>query len=124
MFGGWGREGGLTLPCLPTGRSVPSCAMISLRRRLERAARHPIIGPLVVVFLVLLIVLTIVHGTHDQLAEDGLACVGITFALMALARLVIIVQPLLVVAAVASDRAPPVRRVGGRALEGERPASF
>jgi hypothetical protein len=98
--------------------------MMSLRRRLERAARHPIIGPLVVVFLVLLMVLTIVHGTHDQLAEDGLACVGITFALMALARLVIIAEPLLVVVAVASDRAPPIRRVRGRALARARPTSF
>jgi hypothetical protein len=81
--------------------------VIALRRRLERASRHPLLGPLVILLLMLLVAVTIAHGTHDQIAEEGLTCVAIAFTLVALVGSLLRRPPLLRATSVESRGPPP-----------------
>ena len=51
--------------------------MIRLRRLLERGRAHPILGPVLLVFLVLLLAMVFVHAAHDGMeaaTEVGVIC--------------------------------------------------
>jgi hypothetical protein len=52
--------------------------VIELRRKLDRGLRHPWLGPLCLILLVLMLVFTAVHGAHDQMHQAGelIVCVG------------------------------------------------
>src|SRR5262245_42983483 len=60
--------------------------MIALRRKLQRAAQHPLLGPVVLLLLALLLVFTALHATHDQMHSDDLI-VCVAFVLLALSSL-------------------------------------
>ena len=58
--------------------------MIRLRRLLERGRRHPLLGPIVLILLVLLLAMVCFHATQDGwdgAAEFGAACIAITTVL-------------------------------------------
>lgn len=58
--------------------------MIRLRRMLERGRRHPVLGPLVLVLLVLLLAMVCFHAAHegwDGAAEVGAVCIAIAAVL-------------------------------------------
>lgn len=82
--------------------------MVRLRREIERGARHPVVGPLLIVLLALMVAFTVMHeGNEATGGQIGELCVGIALILLA----VIVVWPLAVrgrvVAAVPPGRAPP-----------------
>lgn len=62
--------------------------MIRLRRMLERGRKHPVLGPVVLVLLVLLLAMVCFHAAHDGwdgAVEMGAVCVGIAAILAAVA---------------------------------------
>ncbi len=64
--------------------------MIRLNESLARARRHRWLGLLVVIVLAFLLVMTVMHGTHDQAAPDApSSCVAIVLAFF-LVRLVLV----------------------------------
>ena len=61
--------------------------MIRLRRMLERGRRHPLLGPIVIVLLVLLLAMVCLHAAHegwDGAVELGAICIGFVTILGAL----------------------------------------
>lgn len=59
--------------------------MIALRRKIERWRRHPIIGPLLIVLLILVLAFVFLHESHEKIAADlGELCVGIALLVVAL----------------------------------------
>ena len=58
--------------------SIPP--LIRLRRTLERGRRHPILGPIVLILLVLLLAMVFMHAAHDEhgsAVEAGFFCLAI-----------------------------------------------
>ena len=54
--------------------------MIRLRRMLERGRRHPVLGPIVIVLLIVLLAMVCLHAAHegwDGAAELGAVCIGL-----------------------------------------------
>jgi hypothetical protein len=54
--------------------------VIRLRHILERGRRHPILGPIVLVLLVLLLAMVFMHAAHDEhgtAVEAGFFCLAI-----------------------------------------------
>lgn len=82
--------------------------MIRLRRDLERGARHPILGPLLILLLVLMLAFTVAHeGNEAAGAKLAELCVGIALILLAFFALS---QPSAragVAVSILSTRAPP-----------------
>lgn len=93
--------------------------MIQLRQTLDRGRRHPILGPLLVLLLVLLLAMTFLHGAHDshELASDfGGFCLGMAFVLaMLVVERIARSNPTFTVA-VPDDRGPPHPRRARAAL--------
>lgn len=59
--------------------------MIALRRKIERWRRHPILGPLLIVLLVLVLAFVFLHESHEKIAADvAELCVGIALLLVAM----------------------------------------
>lgn len=74
---------------------------------IERGRRHPVLGPLIVVLLVLLIAFTLWHEGNEAVGADaGVLCVGIALVLM-LAALIAPSPSLRLVTVVVGARAPP-----------------
>lgn len=66
------------------GTSVSLAAMIRLRRQIERGLRHPVLGPLLLLLLAVLVVLTALHEVREGVPGDAaVACVAIAILLMA-----------------------------------------
>lgn len=64
--------------------------MIRLRRTLERARQHPLLGPLVMVVLLLLLVMVAFHAIHDgQHAASDVA----PFCLAIIAVVAFLIRP-------------------------------
>ncbi len=84
--------------------------MIRVREILERGRRHPVVGPLVLILLVLLLAMTFVHGAHDSehmVVEFGGVCMAlVTFLGVLLMRSISKALPRIVVAS-PGDRGPP-----------------
>lgn len=60
--------------------------MIRLRRMLERGRKHPVLGPIVLVLLVLLLAMVCFHAAQDGwdgAAEIGALCIGLVTMLAA-----------------------------------------
>jgi hypothetical protein len=59
--------------------------MMRLRSEIERGARHPIVGPLLIVLLAVLIAFTVMHeGNEATGGQIGELCVGIALTLLAI----------------------------------------
>ena len=57
--------------------------MIRLRASIDRGRRHPLLGPLLIVVLVLVIALMMLHeGQESAVADLGPLCIGITLLLL------------------------------------------
>ena len=87
--------------------------MIELRRKLERARAHPVLGPLVLIVLVLVLAMVFMHGVHDshEVATDfGAVCIALAtaFTFVVLVRVIRLMLKLSEIHRV--SRAPP--RVG------------
>jgi hypothetical protein len=57
--------------------------VIELRRKLERARTHPILGPIVVVVLVLvlaMVLLHVLHDSHEAAVDLGAVCIAMAVA--------------------------------------------
>lgn len=62
------------------GKSCSIPPLIRLRRTLERGRRHPILGPIVLILLVLLLAMVFMHAAHDEhgaAIEAGFFCLAI-----------------------------------------------
>lgn len=84
--------------------------MVRLRRMLERGRRHPVLGPILVVLLVLLLAMTWLHAAHegwDGAIDLGVVCVVLASIVvgLVLGRLVTFVPGL--AAHTRADRGPP-----------------
>jgi hydrogenase-4 membrane subunit HyfE len=65
---------------LRAGKSCSIPPLIRLRRTLERGRRHPILGPIVLILLVLLLAMVFMHAAHDEhgtAVEAGFFCLAI-----------------------------------------------
>jgi hypothetical protein len=54
--------------------------VIRLRRTLERGRKHPLLGPIVLILLVLLLAMVFLHAAHDDhgaAVETGFFCLAI-----------------------------------------------
>lgn len=68
--------------------------MIRLRREIERGLRHPLVGPLLLVFLAVLVVFIALHETSDSIAGHvALICVAIAIVLLAAVSLAGVPHP-------------------------------
>lgn len=57
--------------------------MIRLRKLIDRGRRHPVLGPVLIVVLVLVIALMMFHEGHESTGADvGVLCVGIMLLLI------------------------------------------
>lgn len=57
--------------------------MIRLRALIDRGRRHPLLGPLLIVVLVLVFALMLLHEGQESTAADlGPLCIGITLLLL------------------------------------------
>lgn len=88
--------------------SEPVLAVIALRRNIERWRRHPIIGPILIVLLVVMLAFVFLHESHEQIAaEVGELCVGIALLCLALLLPAAIVCVVAVSVALCFRRGPP-----------------
>ena len=56
-----------------------------LRQQIDRSRRHPVLGPLLIILLVLMIALMMLHEGSESTGLDlGALCVGIMLALLRL----------------------------------------
>jgi hypothetical protein len=82
-------------------------AMIRLRRFLERATKHPVLGPVALLLLALVLALVLVHAAADQAleADTVVVCLALTalVVVVLIPRRPIVQTPALAVPA----RAPP-----------------
>jgi hypothetical protein len=82
--------------------------VIRLNQILERGRRHPLLGPLVVILLVLLVVMTALHEGHESVAGDvGLLCIGIAMLLVGFVSALRTGAPLVEAVSALTPRAPP-----------------
>jgi glycerol uptake facilitator-like aquaporin len=93
--------------------------MIRLRQTLDRGRRHPILGPLLVLLLVLLLAMTFLHAAHDshEIAIDfGGFCLGmaVVLAMLVVGRITRSAPAFTI--AVHDDRGPPHPRHARPAL--------
>lgn len=84
--------------------------MIELRRRLERARAHPILGPIVIILLVLVLAMMFAHAVHEgqeAATEVGMFCLAVitVFGSIILERMLRTAPAAGV--SVRGDRAPP-----------------
>jgi peptidoglycan/LPS O-acetylase OafA/YrhL len=78
-------EGGPSTVGVRPGLIGILAAVIRLNQILERGRRHPLLGPLVVILLVVLVVMTALHEGHESVAADaGLLCIGIVMLVVGL----------------------------------------
>ena len=57
--------------------------MIRLRQQIDRGRRHPVLGPLLIIVLLLMIALMMLHEGSESTGVDlGALCVGIMLALL------------------------------------------
>lgn len=97
--------------------------MIRLRQLIDRGRRHPLLGPLVILLLVLLIALTMLHEGHESVTGDvGVLCVGIALLLMTAVVLASVAPFMRLVAAALAARGPPAYLVD-TAVFGRNPPS-
>lgn len=69
---------------LGAGDSCSIPPLIRLRRTLERGRKHPILGPIVLVLLVLLLAMVFLHAAYDDhgaAPETGFVCLAIVILL-------------------------------------------
>lgn len=58
--------------------------MIRLNQHIERWRRHPLIGPVLILLVVVVMALVAIHEGHEALDTDvGALCVGLVFILLA-----------------------------------------
>ena len=97
--------------------AVPLCAVIELRRKIERAVAHPIWGPVVIIALAVLLGLVFLHVVADDagfVADVGAICFGVVAMFAAImCRRLRLDAPLFLVGLV-EERGPP--RLGRRLL--------
>lgn len=83
-----------------------------MRGLIDRGRRHPVLGPLLTVLLVLLIAITMLHEGHESIAGDtGMLCVGIALLLMTAVVLASAAPLMRFVDPALPARGPPPRRV-------------
>lgn len=86
--------------------------MLRLRHTIERGLRHPLVGPVLLVFLGLLLVFVVFHAVEHGALGDVLVCVAMAaFGL----RLLLLGGPALFAQrqlGVAPERAPPIVQTG------------
>lgn len=123
-FGAWtGAYGDSVTQRGPTGwrpgrdleaLSIPLSAVIELRRKIELAVAHPVLGPVVIVLLAVLLALVFIHVIQEDsgvAAGIGAICFGIVTVLGAVLRERLRLEtPVLVV--MACERGPPAVPAG------------
>lgn len=98
--------------------------MIRLRELIERGRRHPVLGPVLIVLLLLVLALVMLHEGHESTGADlGVLCIGITLLLIA----AVLAPPKRLASALVPEtergRAPPAkvaRRLTAAACGGSR----
>ncbi len=84
--------------------------MIRLRRILERGCTHPILGPLVIVFLVLVLSMVFLHAAEEGL-HAAMGAGAVCFSFVVFLGLVLLdparLRPLVVSLAFERERGPP-----------------
>lgn len=82
--------------------------MIALRRNIERWRRHPIIGPILIILLVVMLAFVLVHESHEKIAaEVGELCVGIALLFLAMLLPAPVIFVVAVSVALCFRRGPP-----------------
>ena len=69
--------------CFRRATAVLLCAVIELRRKIERAIAHPVWGPVVIVVLAVLLAVVFIHVVADDagfVADVGAICFGVVVA--------------------------------------------
>lgn len=84
--------------------------MIRLRRTLERGRKHPILGPIVLILLVLLLAMVFVHAAQDDFGaviEAGFVCFAVVTLLGSVAVRFARREPASGAVPIAEYRGPP-----------------
>lgn len=98
--------------------------VIRLRRLIDRGRRHPVVGPLLVLVLVLLIAFAVLHEGHESAGIDaGVLCIGVAVILMVAALIAPPTALARVEGAVVPARAPP-RQPGAAPVSRAVPPGF
>jgi hydrogenase-4 membrane subunit HyfE len=77
---------------------------------LERGRKHPILGPIVLILLVVLLAMVFMHAAHDghgAAVEAGFFCLAIVSMLGSVVIRVARVQPRSAATSLSRDRGPP-----------------
>lgn len=96
-------------PAAHVGGSASIGGVISLRRRIERGLKHPVIGPLLAIVLLLLLAFVAAHAAMDQASDGDLICV--VFGILLLVALNVPRPRGIVLKREPLGRAPPMLRV-------------
>lgn len=91
--------------------------MIRLRKSLERARKHPVLGPVVLILLLIVLAMVVLHtamDSHDGATEVGVLCMAVLVLLGSLLFDRVRLARLIVVVAERISRGPPLPHVATR----------
>lgn len=58
-------------------------AMIRMRQQIDRGRRHPVLGPVLIILLVLMLAMTMLHEGNESTGADlSVLCIGIMLLLL------------------------------------------
>ena len=98
--------------------------MIRLRLMLERGRKHPLLGPVVLLLLVLLLAMTCFHAAQDgweAAAGTSVACIGLITLLGVVVSQLLPSRAISIVLRYHAQRAPPEGRRGSTPAAHARP---